>query len=268
MSDSSDSPSPAPLPSHLTLHFSRGSHPRPFPYYLTPHGSYSLAAISLRAFVLGTVLSAALAATYALRASYPQLPLFVAALAAFHFLEFWITAARNPARAKVDAFILTNNGAAYQVAHTAALVEGALEWWLAPGMKAPGWGAAVGVAMVLAGQAVRTAAMAGAGQSFSHYVAYKREPGHVLVTDGVYRYIRHPSYFGYYVWALGTQLMLGNPVCGLAFAGFLWYFFKHRIDDEEAYLLQFFGERYAEYKQRSWSGIPFVSGPPTPSHKD
>ena len=29
---------------------------------------------------------------------------------------------------------------------------------------------------------------------------------HVLVTNGIYKIFRHPGYFGFYLWALGTQV--------------------------------------------------------------
>ena len=33
----------------------------------------------------------------------------------------------------------------------------------------------------------------------------------------LFRYCRHPGYFGWFVWVLGTQLVLVNPVCTVAF---------------------------------------------------
>lgn len=40
----------------------------------------------------------------------------------------------------------------------------------------------------------------------------------MLVTRGVYRLCRHPGYLGWYAWAVGTQLLLCNPICTPAFA--------------------------------------------------
>jgi len=33
-----------------------------------------------------------------------------------------------------------------------------------------------------------------------------------------YRYVRHPGYLGWLIWAVGTQVLLTNPVCTLLFA--------------------------------------------------
>lgn len=40
---------------------------------------------------------------------------------------------------------------------------------------------------------------------------------------------RHPSYFGFFYWAMGTQIALANPVSTLVFAIVLWRFFNRRI---------------------------------------
>lgn len=85
--------------------------------------------------------------------------------------------------------------------------------------------------MVL-GQTIRSVAMAQAGSNFNHTVQVTRREGHVLVTGGVYSVLRHPSYFGFFWWGLGTQLVLGNGVCFVAYAVVLWRFFSGRIWSE------------------------------------
>lgn len=82
---------------------------------------------------------------------------------------------------------------------------------------------------MILGQLARSYAMAHAGTNFSHVVVMNREQGHVLVKTGIYAYIRHPSYFGFFWWGMGTQFMLGNPVCAVGYALALWKFFSSRI---------------------------------------
>lgn len=41
-------------------------------------------------------------------------------------------------------------------------------------------------------------------------------------------YFRHPSYAGFYYWALGTQLVLQNPLTFVLFTYLLWRFFYYR----------------------------------------
>jgi protein-S-isoprenylcysteine O-methyltransferase len=112
--------------------------------------------------------------------------------------------------------------------------------------------------MVVGGQVVRSVAMVQAGKSFNHVVQRRRGREHVLVTNGVYAVLRHPSYFGFFWWALGTQVVMGNVVCFWAYAVVLWGFFSNRIRHEEELLVGFFGEDYERYRTRVGTKIPFI----------
>ena len=73
-----------------------------------------------------------------------------------------------------------------------------------------------------------------------------------------YSIFRHPSYVGFYYWAVGTQLLLGNVVCTVLFAIAACMFFQRRIPYEEEALLQLFPEEYPDYVKRTYVGIPFL----------
>ncbi|RPB02239.1 ICMT-domain-containing protein [Choiromyces venosus 120613-1] len=236
---SSRSPSPSPAPRQpLSPTTSRSTYrPKPFdiPIYFYPSGIYSLSAIAIRAFLLGSAFATSLLLAFHFRSKYPQLSLFITALSLFHFLEFWTTAAYNTRKAKVSSYLLINNGMAYNLAHSAAFMEGVVEWLIA-----------------------RSLAMVHAGTNFSHLVAYRKEEDHVLVKTGIYRYLRHPSYFGFFWWGLGTQIMLGNPVCFVGYMVVLWKFFSARVRGEEELLVDFFEDEYQEYRARTPTLIPFI----------
>jgi protein-S-isoprenylcysteine O-methyltransferase len=72
-----------------------------------------------------------------------------------------------------------------------------------------------------------------AATNFSHIVASKKAPGHQLVTEGVYRFSRHPSYAGFFWWVVGMQLVLANPISLPVHAVVTWRFFRNRITCEE-----------------------------------
>ena len=112
--------------------------------------------------------------------------------------------------------------------------------------------------MLVVGQTSRTTAMAHAGSNFNHLVQSKKKEGHELVTDGIYAWLRHPSYFGFFWWGLGTQVVLGNGICLVAYAIALWRFFRHRIEKEEHFLIHFFGYDYIRYRESTRIGIPFL----------
>ena len=87
-----------------------------------------------------------------------------------------------------------------------------------------------GLAIVVAAQILRTTAMATAAANFTHAVAYQKTASHTLVTSGIYSWSRHPSYLAFFWWAVGTQIMLGNPFATAGFALVTWRFFKRRIE--------------------------------------
>ncbi|KAF2248485.1 prenyl cysteine carboxyl methyltransferas-like protein Ste14 [Trematosphaeria pertusa] len=228
-----------------------------------PGGDRSLAGIAIRAFLLGGCgalgfVSSIVLAYYESRLWRPLF--FVGTLCVFHFLEFWITAEYNTPSAFISSFLLTN-GTRYRQAHTIAFIEACLTSYFLPSWQArvnPPPIVALGIIMIAVGQTVRSCAMVQAGTNFNHQVQSKKNEGHELVTTGLYAYFRHPSYFGFFWWGLGTQVVLGNTVSLIGYAGVLWYFFKTRISHEEKHLIEFFGNDYKAYKARTRVWIPFI----------
>ena len=74
-----------------------------------------------------------------------------------------------------------------------------------------------------------------------------------------YRYLRHPSYFGWFYWSVGTQLVLCNPLCTIAYAAAAWHFFNSRIPYEEELLVRFYGDQYTRYAKSTIIGIPAIA---------
>ena len=70
---------------------------------------------------------------------------------------------------------------------------------------------------------------------------------HQLVTDGLYRYVRHPMYSSFWLWAIAQFFLLPNWVAGLAglIGVAILYFF--RVGKEEAMMRGRFGEAYDQY---------------------
>ncbi|THY70718.1 prenyl cysteine carboxyl methyltransferas-like protein Ste14 [Aureobasidium pullulans] len=229
-----------------------------------PGGSRSLASISLHAFCLGISLSTGLFGTIYLVYSGQRiwrLTEFIATLSLFHFLEFFTTARWNTSNAKVSSYLLLSNGAAYLTAHVSAIIEIIVTSLFFPELQdlySNKYTIGLGLLLVIGGQTIRSIAMAQAGVSFNHIPAKSKKNDHVLVTWGLYSYFRHPSYFGYFFFAIGTQILVGNKICSFAYLVVLWFFFKDRIQNEEEDLVKFFGADYQRYRERVGTGIPFI----------
>lgn len=208
------------------------------------------AAISLRANILGLIAGLSFSTTLFLLFSKHgpnplwRAPLFILTLSIFHFLEFYTTAVANPPFATVSAFLLSQNGSAYTIANICALIECVLHYTLfpnfnlfSPGLVGP-WFQIVWLSLgftgIIAGQVIRTTAMISAGTNFNHRVQVRKRVGHELVTVGIYSLLRHPSYFGFFWWGLGTQVVSGNSICLVGYALVLWRFFKERIESESS----------------------------------
>lgn len=116
----------------------------------------------------------------------------------------------------------------------------------------------LGILLVVGGQYFRSLAMWQCGESFNHIIAQDKPAHHRLQTQGLYHFLRHPSYFGWFYWTLGMQLVLGNFWCLLAYAYVSWTFFRDRIPYEEQLLWQFYGEEYQAYVARTYIGIPLI----------
>ncbi|KAF9913388.1 hypothetical protein BX616_010092 [Lobosporangium transversale] len=213
--------------------------------------------IAVYGFGLGTLFGASLILASLVETSIPQFWLFLAALAIFHAFEYIAIALFNPTKLTLDSFLL-NHSPEYTMATIGGVTEFLIELYFFPQLKTWGWLNKVGLIIVVIGQAARTLAMFSAKSNFSHYVEFYKEEHHVLVTDGIYSLLRHPSYFGFYYWALGSQLMMMNPICFVGYGAVLHYFFSDRIFQEEQLLIRFFGQDYRDYKAKTKTGLPFI----------
>jgi protein-S-isoprenylcysteine O-methyltransferase Ste14 len=81
---------------------------------------------------------------------------------------------------------------------------------------------------------------------------------HELVTEGIYRRVRHPMYSAFWLWAIAQALLLPNWIAGFAgLVGFGILFFG-RVAREERMMLQTFGDSYREYMARTGRVFPRV----------
>jgi len=110
-----------------------------------------------------------------------------------------------------------------------------------------------GVVLFAAGGAVRLWPVFVLGRRFSGLVAI--QPGHTLVTTGIYSIIRHPSYLGLLVSSLGWGLAFRSGV-GVLLAVLTLVPVVGRIRAEEVLLRSQFGAEYDAYRSRTSRLIP------------
>jgi protein-S-isoprenylcysteine O-methyltransferase Ste14 len=113
----------------------------------------------------------------------------------------------------------------------------------------------LGVALFAAGGALRIWPVFVLGRRFSGLVAI--QPGHTLVTSGVYGVIRHPSYLGLFVNSLGWGLAFRSGV-GVLLAALTIPPLLARIRAEETLLRAQFGAEYDAYRARTSRLIPWL----------
>jgi len=111
----------------------------------------------------------------------------------------------------------------------------------------------IGVILFAAGGALRIWPVFVLGRRFSGLVAI--QPGHTLATSGPYRIIRHPSYLGLLVNALGWALAFRSGV-GVLLTALLIPPLLARIRAEERLLRTQFGGEYEVYCTRTSRLIP------------
>jgi len=113
----------------------------------------------------------------------------------------------------------------------------------------------LGFALFAVGGVLRIAPVFVLGRRFSGLVAI--QPGHRLVTDGIYGVVRNPSYLGLIVNSLGWSLAFRSGV-GVALTVLMIVPLVARMNSEERLLADQFGTEYEAYRARTWRLIPYA----------
>ncbi|MGY4816577.1 methyltransferase family protein [Pseudomonas chlororaphis subsp. piscium] len=112
-----------------------------------------------------------------------------------------------------------------------------------------------GVVFFIAGGVLRLWPVFVLGNRFSGLVAI--QPGHQLVTTGIYGTLRNPSYLGLLINSVGWALAFRSGV-GLLLTALMLIPLIARIHAEEALLRKEFGKQYDTYCAYTWRLVPWV----------
>lgn len=121
-----------------------------------------------------------------------------------------------------------------------------------PGGPATHW---IGAAVVAAGLAFTVWARVHLGKNWSGTVTVKSD--HELIRSGPYRFVRHPIYSGALLAVAGTAIARGEwrgLLAVLILFATLWW----KLQLEERWMGEAFGEDYAKYRSEVSALIPFV----------
>lgn len=116
------------------------------------------------------------------------------------------------------------------------------------------WIQVVAIVLLILGTLLREWSVFLLGQFFSRTVQIER--GHRLITEGPYRWIRHPAYTGMLIMDAAIILSLGTWAGALFMLVILLAASLYRIRVEEQALLDAFGDEYRAYVSRTWRLFP------------
>ena len=189
---------------------------------------------------------------------YYPLYLYFITLCIYHYTEFFSVLLYHFKKLSCEYFLI-DQSLSWIIATFVSFIETILETYYFNKYKKIKIFFIIGLIMTIIGQIFRIGGIYTGKKNFTHKISYEKKKEHKLVKNGVFALTRHPSYFGFYLWSIGIEIMCCNPICFIGFTFILFYFFKNRILLEEKLLIQFFGEEYLEYKKKVGILIPFIS---------
>jgi len=111
-----------------------------------------------------------------------------------------------------------------------------------------------GVAVAFAGVAMVWWTHKALGRQWSGILELRKN--HRLISSGPYCRIRHPMYTGFLILPTGLALSTANLLLGLLQIGATVAMYLARVDDEEAMMLDSFGDEYRAYMRQTGRLLP------------
>jgi protein-S-isoprenylcysteine O-methyltransferase Ste14 len=95
------------------------------------------------------------------------------------------------------------------------------------------------------------------GKHWSNVLVIKEE--HKLITEGPYKYVRHPMYTTFWMWVIFQGLLLANWLVWIVGIGTWSLAYFTRIEHEEQMMLEQFGQEYKDYMKKTGRLLPKFS---------
>lgn len=114
----------------------------------------------------------------------------------------------------------------------------------------------IGLLLLILGFIIRTTAIQMLGIHFTATVQITNK--HKLITHGLYKFIRHPSYLGAFLTFVGISFVLESWISMLVATVSMMIAYCVRIRVEEKTLLNYFGSDYATYQKKTKKMFPYI----------
>ena len=132
------------------------------------------------------------------------------------------------------------------------------DWLAFADYHLPAWLGVVGILLLLLSLWLFWRSHADLGRNWSPSLQIIEE--HTLVTNGVYRAIRHPMYAAQWLFVLAQLLLLQNWIAGpINLLVFIPFYFL-RVPQEEQMMIEQFGATYRDYMARTGRILPRLRG--------
>lgn len=136
------------------------------------------------------------------------------------------------------------------------IIYAVTRWFDFADISRPDWLGFAGFAILIFGNWLLWKAHKDLGRHWSSTVQTKSEQ--TLVTQGIYRYLRHPIYTAHIVWGFAQAMMLPNWLTGWLSLPLIVLVFVLRIPNEEQMMIEQFGDDYRRYMEKTGGLFPKI----------
>ena len=114
----------------------------------------------------------------------------------------------------------------------------------------------LGIIVIICGLLIRWIAIFSLKRQFTVDVAITKD--HRIISEGIYRFVRHPAYAGSILSFLGLGLCFANVISLLLIFPPICAAFLYRIRVEEKALVDAFGDEYIRYCESTRRLVPWI----------
>lgn len=122
--------------------------------------------------------------------------------------------------------------------------------------KANLWFNIFGLLIMLLGISIRITAAITLGRFYTRTL--RKTDNHIIISNGIYKHIRHPGYLGTILLYIGAGISVYNIISLLIIIVFVLTGYIYRIKIEEEMLVDIFGDKYKVYANKTKRLLPFI----------